>query len=314
MSAPAPALLIETHDLCLRFGDTPVLHNVRLAVPAASIYGFLGPNGAGKSTTLRALLGLLPTPAGTVHLFGQDLARAREAVLGRVGALIEMPSLYDHLSGHANLEVTRRLRGLPAHRTAAVLELVGLGQGDARRPVQQYSLGMRQRLGIALALLPDPELLILDEPTNGLDPNGIIDMRELLRSLQREHGKTVLISSHLLSEVERIATHVGVISGGQLLFQGSLAELQTRQVDQAYLVIETQDAAACQRLLPAELGEGRVLAAGTLWLPFRSPEGVAALVRQLVAAGQPLYQVACHRPSLEDTFLHLTASASTPTS
>ena len=310
MSVSSPDLLIETHELSLRFGATPVLHNVSLAVPAASIYGFLGPNGAGKSTTLRALLGLLPTPAGAVRLFGQDLARAREAVLARVGALIEMPSLYDHLSGHANLEVTRRLRGLPASRTGAVLELVGLEAADARRPVHQYSLGMRQRLGIALALLPDPELLILDEPTNGLDPNGIIDMRELLLRLQREHGITILISSHLLSEIERIATHVGVIRSGRLLFQGSLAELQTRQVDQAYIVIETQDAAACQRLLPAELGEGRVTAAGTLCLPFRSPEWVAALVRQLVAAGQPLYQVACHRPSLEDTFLHLTASAS----
>ena len=287
-----------------------MLHNVNLAVPAASIYGFLGPNGAGKSTTLRALLGLLPTPAGTVRLFGQDLAQSREAVLSRVGALIEMPSLYDHLNGHENLEVTRRLRRLPTSRTAAVLELVGLSAADARRPVNQYSLGMRQRLGIALALLPDPELLILDEPTNGLDPSGIIDMRELLLRLQREYGKTILISSHLLSEIERMATHVGVIRSGRLLFQGSLAELQTRQVDQTYIVIETQDATACQQLFPVELSEGRVTAAGTLQLPFRSPEGVAALVRQLVAAGQPLYQVACQRPSLEDTFLHLTTSAS----
>lgn len=305
--APASTLLLETNQLCFQFGATPILHSVSLAVPTASIYGFLGPNGAGKSTTLRVLLGLLPAPVGTVRLFGHDLARQREAVLRRVGALIEMPSLYDHLSGHENLEVTRRLRGLPAGRTAAVLELVGLA-ADARRLVREYSLGMRQRLGIALALLPDPELLILDEPTNGLDPNGIIDMRELLLRLQREHGKTILISSHLLSEIERIATHVGVISGGQLLFQGSLAELQTRQVAQARLVIETQDAAACQRLLPAELKEAHITAAGTLSLPLRSPQGVAALVQQLVAAGQPLYRVACQQPSLEDTFLHLTAS------
>ncbi|GAA4392636.1 ABC transporter ATP-binding protein [Hymenobacter koreensis] len=302
-------LLAETQQLSFRFGATPILHEVSLAVPAASIYGFLGPNGAGKSTTLRVLLGLLPAPAGTVRLFGQDLVRQREAVLSRVGALIENPSLYDHLTGRENLEVTRRLRRLPAARTAAVLELVGL-TADAHRPARQYSLGMRQRLGIALALLPDPELLILDEPTNGLDPNGIIDMRELLLRLQREQGKTILISSHLLSEIERVATHVGVIREGKLLFQGSLADLQLRQADQAHIVIETQDAAACRQLLPAELGEARVTAPGTLHLPFRTPERVAALVQQLVAAGQPLYQIACRQPSLEETFLHLTATRS----
>ncbi|GAB2963059.1 ABC transporter ATP-binding protein [Hymenobacter coalescens] len=306
MSASAD-LLIETRQLAFQFGPTRILRDVSLQVPSGSIYGFLGPNGAGKSTTLRLLLGLLPAPAGSVRLFGHDLARQREAALSRVGALIESPSLYDHLSGHDNLEVTRRLRRLPRHRTAEVLALVGL-TADAHRPARQYSLGMRQRLGIALALLPDPELLLLDEPTNGLDPNGIIELRELLLTLQRAHGKTILISSHLLSEIERVASHVGVIQQGELRFQGSLAELQTRQADQAHIVIETQDAAACRQLLPAELHDAHVTGSGTLRLPFRSPERVAALARQLVAAGQPLYQIACRQPSLEETFLHLTTA------
>ncbi|RTQ45900.1 ABC transporter ATP-binding protein [Hymenobacter gummosus] len=301
------SLLIETEQLSFQFGPTPILRAVSLQVPTGSIYGFLGPNGAGKSTTLRLLLGLLPAPAGSVRLFGHDLGRHREALLRHVGALIESPSLYEHLSGRDNLEATRRLRGLPAARTATVLALVGL-TADAHRPVRQYSLGMRQRLSIALALLPDPELLILDEPTNGLDPNGIIELRELLRYLQREHGKTILVSSHLLSEVERVASHVGVIRGGELLFQGSLADLQLHQAGQAHIVIETQDAAACRQLLPAELADAHVTSAGTLQLPFRSPERVAALVQQLVAVGQPLYQIACRQPSLEDTFLHLTAA------
>ncbi|WP_400192312.1 ABC transporter ATP-binding protein [Hymenobacter sp. B81] len=302
-----PATLVETRQLSFRFGARPILHHVDLAVPAASIYGFLGPNGAGKSTTLRVLLGLLPAPAGTVRLFGHDLSQHRQQVLSRVGALIENPSLYDHLSGHDNVEATRRLRGLPADRSAEVLALVGLS-ADAHRRVREYSLGMRQRLGLALALLPDPELLILDEPTNGLDPQGISEMRALLQRLQREHGKTILLSSHLISEIERVATHVGVIQQGRLLFQGSVAELQRHQHGQARVLIETDDAARCRNLLPLDLADAEVLAAGTLALPYHSPEHMAYLAQQLVGAGQPVYGLSRQQPSLEQTFLHLTAT------
>ena len=154
------------------------------------------------------------------------------ALLSRVGALIENPSLYDHLTGRENVEATRRLHGVPAARTAEVLELVGLTD-NAHRPAREYSLGMRQRLGLAIALLPDPDLLLLDEPTNGLDPNGIIDMRELLRRLSREHGKTIVVSSHLINEIEKVATHVGVIQQGRLVFQGSLPALQRLQTGRA---------------------------------------------------------------------------------
>ncbi|MBF9141231.1 ATP-binding cassette domain-containing protein [Hymenobacter properus] len=299
--------LVETTNLSFQFGERAVLHGLGLEVPAGSIYGFLGPNGAGKSTTLRLLLGLLRPGGGTVRLFGHELARHRVALLSRVGALIENPSLYDHLTGHENVEATRRLRGLPAARTAAVLAQVGLS-ASAHRPVKGYSLGMKQRLGLALALLPDPDLLILDEPTNGLDPAGISDLRLLLRQLREEHGKTILLSSHLIGEVEKVATHVGVIQQGRLVFQGSLAALQARQQTQAELVLETACAATCRSLLPA-LAAAQVVAAGTLRVPFQSREHTAALASALVAAGQPVFSLHCEQPTLEDTFLHLTETA-----
>lgn len=299
--------IIETHFLSYSFGSSQILKELNIRVPPASIYGFLGPNGAGKSTTLRVLLGLLPVPTGVIQLFEQDLNHNRLSLLSRVGALIEMPSLYDHLSGYDNLEVTRRLRGLPAHRTAEVLTVVRLA-GDARRLVRDYSLGMRQRLGLALALLPDPELLILDEPTNGLDPNGIIEMRELLMEMRQEYGKTILISSHLISEVERIATHVGVIQQGHLVFQGTLSALQEHQIDQKNIIIETNDAVYCRQIMPLELRAATILSPSTLSLPYQSPEHTAGLAQKLVEAGQPLYALRCQQPSLEQTFLDLTAT------
>jgi len=301
----APAHLVETAGLSFCFGSRPILHNLNLHVPPGSIYGFLGPNGAGKSTTLRLLLGLLRPAAGTVRLFGHDLARHRVALLSKVGALIENPSLYDHLTGRENLEATRRLRGLPAARTAAVLDLVSL-TADAHRPVSAYSLGMRQRIGLALALLPDPDLLVLDEPTNGLDPAGISDLRALLRHLREAHGKTILLSSHLIGEMEKIATHVGVIQQGRLVFQGGLGELQARQAGRAQLVLETACAATCRELLPQFLAGATATAPGTLRLPFESRGHTAALAQALAAAGQPVYGLHCEQPSLEDTFLHLT--------
>ena len=304
MSSTQP-LLLETRNLSFQFGKRPILHDVNLHVEAGSIYGFLGPNGAGKSTTMRLLLGLLRPASGTIHLFGHDLSQHRVALLNRVGALIENPSLYDHLTGRENVEATRRLRGVAAHRTAEVLALVGLTD-NAHRPAREYSLGMRQRLGLAIALLSDPDLLLLDEPTNGLDPNGIIEMRELLRELREAHGKTILVSSHLINEIEKVATHVGVIQQGSLVFQGSLPELQQLQTGRARLVLETDSAATCRNLLPRWLAEATVSGPGTLWLPWLSKEHTAELAAALVAAGQPLYGLRLEQPSLEDTFLHLT--------
>ncbi|WP_259404432.1 ABC transporter ATP-binding protein [Hymenobacter sp. HSC-4F20] len=302
---PDTNALLATHGIHFNFGKRPILHDVNLHVEAGSIYGFLGPNGAGKSTTMRLLLGLLRPASGSVHLFGHNLARHRVALLNRVGALIENPSLYDHLTGRENVEATRKLRGVAAHRTAEVLALVGLTD-NAHRPAREYSLGMRQRLGLAIALLSDPDLLLLDEPTNGLDPNGIIEMRELLRRLRQEHGKTIVVSSHLINEIEKVATHVGVIQQGRLVFQGSLPDLQRLQTGRARLVLETEHADSCRNLLPRLLGGATVLAPGTLWLPWVSREHTAELAAALTAAGQPLYGLRLEQPSLEDTFLHLT--------
>jgi lantibiotic transport system ATP-binding protein len=204
-----------------------VLRDVSLAVPRGSIYGFLGPNGAGKTTTLRLLLGLLRRQRGRICVLGVELERNRTAVLARTGSLIESPSLYGQLTAAENLRVCQVVHGCPRSRIPEVLRLVGLAD-TGRKRAGQFSLGMRQRLGVAVALLASPELLVLDEPTNGLDPFGIVEMRDLLRRLNRETGVTVLVSSHLLSEAEKLVTHVGIIKRGALVFQGPLGELVDR--------------------------------------------------------------------------------------
>ena len=216
---------IETDGLTKRFGVCTAVSDVALRVPSGSIYGFLGPNGAGKTTTMRLLLGLLRPDAGDVRLLGRSLARERRNALSGVGAFVESPSLYDHLSGQANLDMTRLLLGLPKREVTRVLEIVGLRAAAARR-VAGYSLGMKQRLALARALLGTPRLLLLDEPTNGLDPDGIIAMRDLIRSLPERVGATVFVSSHLLAEVERVATVVGLMRGGRLVLQAEIGALR----------------------------------------------------------------------------------------
>lgn len=215
---------IQTHQLSYCHGQQTIVDNLNLQVPAGSIYGFLGPNGSGKTTTIRLLLGLIQTSGPSVQLFGQDIRNNRLAILAKVGALIEAPVLYPHLTGYENLQIGRLARQKGRNQIDSVLEMVGLTQ-EAKKRVDRYSLGMRQRLGIALALLGNPDLLILDEPTNGLDPSGIRDIRRLLIDLSQLYGKTVFVSSHLLSEMEKFATHVGILNHGQLLFQGSVTQL-----------------------------------------------------------------------------------------
>ena len=218
---------VELTAVSYAFGDFPALRDVHLAVPDGSIYGFLGPNGAGKTTTLRLVLGLLRRQRGTIRVLGMDVARHRAAVLARTGSLIESPSLYGHLSAAENLRVWQVVVGCPVARIDEVLALTGLATAGRKR-VAHFSLGMRQRLGVAIALLGSPRLLVLDEPTNGLDPLGIVEMRELLQRLNREHGVTILVSSHLLAEVEKLVTHVGVIREGRVAFEGPLADLTRR--------------------------------------------------------------------------------------
>lgn len=226
---------IETKNLTRRFEQITAVNNLSIQVPRESVYGFLGSNGAGKTTTIRILLGLIRLDSGQVRLFGTPSDVRQVSLLRRAGSLIESPSLYMHLTGRENLEVTRRLLAAPRTAIDRVLTVVRL-ERDAGRLVRAYSHGMKQRLGLALAMLNEPELLILDEPTNGLDPAGIHEMRDLLRRLPKEHGMTIFLSSHLLSEVEQIATHIGIVNGGRLLFQGTLDELQARQHE--YLTVE----------------------------------------------------------------------------
>lgn len=201
-----------------------MLNEVDLRVPAGSIYGFLGPNGAGKTTTLRLVLGLLNLQQGEIRIFGKPFAAHRIEILSRVGSLIESPSVYAQLTATENLRVLQKVYRCPEERIGRVLQLVGLTD-TGNKKAAKFSLGMKQRLGIAIALLNDPALLILDEPTNGLDPEGIIEMRALFRQLQQQ-GVTILVSSHLLGEMEKLITHAGIIHKGRLLFQGTLEALR----------------------------------------------------------------------------------------
>ncbi|MBO2012099.1 ATP-binding cassette domain-containing protein [Hymenobacter negativus] len=301
MQAP---YVLETQQLSYRFGDgTAILQDLDLRVPAGSIYGFLGPNGAGKTTTLRLVLGLLRVQQGQVQLFGQPFAPHRLAALRRIGALIEAPSLYGHLTAIENLQVLQMVYQCPAARIGQVLSTVGLA-GTGTKPAGRFSLGMKQRLGIAMALLHQPELLILDEPTNGLDPNGMLEMRELLRTLNQQHGTTILISSHLLAELEKMVSHVGVIHRGRLLFQGTLAELQQQRPGNARLWLTTSDAAKTMSLLQARgLDAQRHEAACSV--PLLAPAAVADLVRTLVREQVDVYEIRPSQPDLEAIFMDM---------
>ena len=294
--------LIETRGLTRRFGRQVAVNDLNLLVPDAGVYGFLGPNGAGKTTAIRMLLGLIRPDAGEVRLFGQALNSNHRLTMSRVGALVEAPSLYPHLTGRENLEVTRRLTGAPRKWIDHALETIRLTR-DADRRVREYSLGMRQRLGLALALLNQPELLILDEPTNGLDPAGIHEMRDLIRRLPEEFGATVFLSSHLLSEVEQIASHIGIIHESRLLFQGPLSELQQKQqTDLAVGVTKPDEAFAC--LVSAGWSVER--RNGLLSVATKAREDVAQINRLLVDQRLDVFHLALSQRSLEDIFLTLT--------
>ena len=218
--------VIETKALCKQYGPHTAVDHVELHVPQGCVYGFIGPNGAGKSTTMKMLLGLVHPTGGTVRLLGREMTDAnRLALLRQTGSLIESPSGYLHLTARENLSIVADLKGVDRKDISRVLEIVHLTK-DADRKVGQYSLGMKQRLGIAMALLGSPKLLILDEPTNGLDPAGIQEMRSLIASMPQTTGATVLISSHLLGEIEQMVDQVGILNHGKMLFEGSLQALQ----------------------------------------------------------------------------------------
>ena len=299
-------MVISTHNLNFNFGSQAVVKNLSLAVPAGSIYGFLGPNGAGKTTTIKLLLNLLQTQQGSIEIFGQELQRNRISILRKIGSLIEQPAIYAHLTGRENLYNRAMLLQAPKSRVEEMLKLVHL-QDAAGKKAGNYSLGMKQRLGIALALLPNPELLILDEPTNGLDPNGIIEMRELLIKLTREHNKTVFVSSHLLSEVERMATHVGIINYGQLMFQGSIEELQS--VNQPTILIEAENTLDAANLLNRKGITVTQVNDAQLSVPYTGKAQMGEINTLLNQNGQTVYSIHKVQQDLEALFLSITQTA-----
>jgi ABC-2 type transport system ATP-binding protein len=296
---------IKTFDLTRAFGNLVAVNNLNLNVPRASVYGFLGPNGAGKTTTNRMLLGLIRPDKGQIELMGKPLAQNRIALLQRVGALVETPSLYGHLTGRENLELTRRLLGCGRQQIDRVLSIVKLEKAASRK-AKEYSLGMLQRLGLALALLNEPALLILDEPTNGLDPAGIHEMRDLIIRLPREFGITVFMSSHLLSEVEQMATHIGIVSHGRLIFQGSLSSLQAQRHESLHLGVNKLNEA--EKLITAAGWTAERKSDCMLDVAVRTREDVIKLNSLLVRNQVEVFHLSLEHPSLEDTFLELTAN------
>ena len=296
-------LAIRTCGLTYHFGNQVVVDNLSLEVEKGSIYGFLGPNGAGKTTTIKILLNLLKSPKDTVFLFGKDVNSHRIESLKRIGALVEQPSLYAHLTGKENLINRCILLGIPRTKAMEILKLVGLTEA-ADKKARNYSLGMKQRLGIGLALLSDPELLLLDEPTNGLDPNGIIEVRNLMLDLATKHQKTILVSSHLLSEIEKTATHVGIINKGQLLFQGKIEDLQN--INKPTVEIELNQAAAAVEFLNLN---GYTIQSSTdqkICLTYQSAEETGKINTLLVQNGFTVFSIHSVRKDLENLFLDIT--------
>ena len=298
--------IIETHDLCKQYGNTLRVAHLDLSVPEGSVYGFLGPNGAGKSTTLKMLLGLVRPTAGDIRVLGKRMDSAnRLTILRQVGSLIESPSYYGHLTGEENLRIVQTLRGAPEKNIREVLQIVRL-DGQRGKKVAHYSLGMKQRLGLAAALLGYPKLLILDEPTNGLDPAGIQEMRELICDLPERFGMTVVVSSHLLSEIDQMADHVAIIREGELVFQDTLEALHGRS--RHHLALRTTNNAVARNML-AERSVPCQEEEGYLILPILSDEMAAQLTSLLAERRLGIIRLEERQKSLEDIFLELTGRA-----
>ena len=301
--SPTTPLAIETHGITKKYGTQTVVSNLNIAIPQGRIYGFLGPNGAGKSTTMKMLLGLTKPTSGAIRIFGHDLRSGKAEILPRIGSLIEGPAFYPHLSGIQNLRLVADYLSCPKESVEAALDIVDLTNA-AGKPARQYSLGMKQRLGIAMALISDPELLLLDEPTNGLDPAGVAEIRSLIINLARDRGITVMVSSHLLSEIEQMADVVGIIQAGHLRYQGTLENLR----DQGHLVLKTAPVNAAAAHLKA-LGLQPQIAGNEISLPLLSDDLIAEAVSQLVTAGVRIARVELRRKSLEEAFLELTEAS-----
>jgi ABC-2 type transport system ATP-binding protein len=296
--APVVELVNLSKTYGRRGGGVRAVRDVSLSVAAGEVYGFLGPNGAGKSTTIRMMLGLIAPSGGEVRLFGQDLRRD-PSVLKRVGSLVDGGAFYPFLSGRRNLEVVAKTHGGDGARIEALLDQVGLAK-DARRKVKGYSTGMRQRLGVAAALLNDPDVVILDEPVNGLDVAGIQEMRALIRSLAADRGKTVFLSSHLLHEVQQVCDRVAIVSKGEVVRESGIAELLR------------QDAGLRVEAAPLDIAEAAIAArwkvepSGGALLVHATRDEAPEVARRLIGAGADLFGLSVEERNLEDVFLSIT--------
>ncbi|MGE7952943.1 ABC transporter ATP-binding protein [Lysinibacillus xylanilyticus] len=298
--------IVQTENLSKSFGKEQAVSNINLKIRKGEIYGFLGPNGAGKTTTIRMLLGLMKPSSGTIKIFQKDLTKERINILAKVGSLVENPSYYPHLTAYENLEALRRILGVPKSRIDEVLEIVRL-KDVANKKVKGFSLGMKQRLGIAASLLHNPELLILDEPTNGLDPSGIIEIRNLIKRLPSEYGMTVIISSHLLSEIDQMATQVGIVTKGKMIFQDSIEAM--RRFAQPKVLIKVSNGEKGWRSLVAN-GIKAEHKDNLILFDECSDEKVAHIVQILVQEGISVYRVEEEKRSLEEIFLQMTTGES----
>ncbi|GIO98262.1 ABC transporter ATP-binding protein [Paenibacillus lautus] len=295
---------IDTHQLTRRFGQRETVKQINLKVPKREVYGFLGPNGAGKTTTIRMLLGLIRSSSGEIRILGKDLKKNRMDILKDVGSLVESPSYYAHLSGYNNLKIMALIHGIQESRIQEVLEWVRLNHA-AHQSVRSYSLGMKQRLGIAMALITNPKLLILDEPTNGLDPSGIQEIRELITRLPRDFDITVLLSSHLLSEIEQVATWVGIINQGEMIFQGPLQELTDRSKPYVWIEMDRPVEAAAALNDHGWDAEPEITTGQIRTSMITRPQS-AELIRFLVNRQYDVYRVTEKKKTLEEIFLELT--------
>ncbi len=295
---------LETTNLVHKFsGNEIVLNNINLQVIEGSIYGFLGPNGAGKTTTLRLILGLLKKQQGDISIFGKTFENNRVDILSNIGSLIESPSIYGHLTANENLVLLQKIYQCPTSRIQEVLNLVGL-PNTGRKKAKQFSLGMKQRLSIAIALLHNPSLLVLDEPTNGLDPNGMIEIRELLTKLNQENAITIIISSHLLAEIEKLVTHIGVINKGKMVFQGTLDELKNKQREMLFISFETNENERAIKIINNE-GITPKMEGTKIFIPAVSKNVIAKIIQQLVNNNIEVYEVITIKNDLEAIFMNL---------
>jgi len=295
--------IIQTNNLDFQFSKhKKIIDNLSINVPKGSIYGFLGPNGAGKSTTMRLLTGIISDDSNSIQIFGKVLSEQIPFIFSKIGALVESPALYLHLSGYDNLLYIAKIRTIDTNKIDEILELVDLTYAKNQK-AKQYSLGMKQRLAIAMALLSEPELLFLDEPVNGLDPNGIVEIRKLLIKINKEKGVTIFVSSHLLNEIEKMCTHIGIIAKGKLKFEGTMNQLSSN-FNSCKIEITIDNAEHWINYLKENNSEVQLNEANKIAVVLNSKDEIPTFIKKLIDEGALIYEVKILE-GLEEWFMNL---------